>query len=166
MWRYALFFVALLLARASTLTLAQTSGNFDLSWSSLQSGEQSSGGAFMLNSSIGQAIAGESSGGDFSVNSGFQQCHTEIPDGPEITHNSIDVAITWHGTANVYRATNNPYFDPVTAAGSHLSDIWKDVGAISSGENYTYLIRELNGCGESANSTRVGTFHFGLTPGS
>ena len=167
MWRHALFFVVLVLAGVSTLAVAQTGGDFDLSWSSIQSGESSSGGAFTLNSSIGQAVAGDSSGGDFALHAGFQQCHTETPAVLDIAHNSSDVAINWAGSdANVYRAANTPYFEATTAAVYAAPSPWKDIGAVTSGENYTYLIRNLNGCGESANSTRVGTFHFALTPGN
>ena len=53
------------------LSLAQTGGNYDLTWSTLNGGGTSSGGEFSLTGVIGQADAGLLSGGDFSLSGGF-----------------------------------------------------------------------------------------------
>ena len=51
---------------------AQSSGPFDLSWSTFDGGGgTSTGGSFTLNGTIGQPDAGTMSGGNFSLACGF-----------------------------------------------------------------------------------------------
>lgn len=72
MRRYFLAAAALLLAAAIfTAVLAQT-GQFELSWGSIDSGAgTSTGGDYILQAVAGQPDAGSSSGGDFTVQGGF-----------------------------------------------------------------------------------------------
>ena len=51
---------------------AQTGGDYDLSWSTIDGGGgTSSGGAFILSGTIGQPDAGAMAGGDFALMGGF-----------------------------------------------------------------------------------------------
>jgi hypothetical protein len=66
----------LLLASAilcvATLASAQTGGEFELTWSTIDAGGgTSSGGEFVLDGTIGQPDAGELSGGEFALSGGF-----------------------------------------------------------------------------------------------
>jgi len=54
------------------LSIAQSGGQFDLSWSTIDGGGgTSSGGQFMVNGTIGQPDAGTLTGGSFRVEGGF-----------------------------------------------------------------------------------------------
>ena len=50
---------------------AQTGGDYDLSWSTINGGGTSNGGEFNLTGVIGQADAGLLSGGEFTLSGGF-----------------------------------------------------------------------------------------------
>ena len=64
--------LALLASLALSFAAAQTSGTFDLSWSSVDGGGgSSSGGSYALSGTIGQSDAGHLSGGNFSLGGGF-----------------------------------------------------------------------------------------------
>ena len=52
-------------------TSAQTGSEYDLSWSTLNAGQTSSGGKFSLTGVIGQADASNLSGGEFTLSGGF-----------------------------------------------------------------------------------------------
>lgn len=58
---------------ASSLTLAQSGGPYDLSWSSINGGGHtfSAGGAYTLGGAIGQADAATISGGSYVLSGGF-----------------------------------------------------------------------------------------------
>lgn len=61
--------VALLLASG---VVAQTGGNYDLSWNTIDSGGgSSSGGRYALAGTIGQPDAGVLSGGSYTLSGGF-----------------------------------------------------------------------------------------------
>lgn len=160
----------LLLLAATTLAGAQTGGGFDLSWATVDGGGgKSSGGAFALHGTIGQPDAGTLAAGSFTLQGGFWQCLTAAVATPAIAASGGDVALSWTGgaMANVYRASNDPYFTPSTAYASGVSSSWSDVGALGNpAANYTYIIRASGGCGESANSQRLGEFDFVMVPGS
>jgi len=51
--------------------LAQTGGGFDISWNALFSGGLSSGGAFTMNSAIGQPFAGKVSASPYDLCAGY-----------------------------------------------------------------------------------------------
>jgi hypothetical protein len=52
--------------------MAQTGGDYDLSWNTVESGGgASTGGIYSLNGTTGQPDAGVMSGGDFSLSGGF-----------------------------------------------------------------------------------------------
>lgn len=57
----------------STIALAQSGGDYTLAWWTIDGGSHvSSGGAFTINSTMGQPDAGKSmSGGQFDLQSGF-----------------------------------------------------------------------------------------------
>ena len=67
----AVLVAALLLAGG--IALAQTGGDYDLSWNSVDSGGSAmSGGAYALSGTAGQADAGQvMTGGDYSLQGGF-----------------------------------------------------------------------------------------------
>ena len=64
---------ALSLATLATFARAQSGGQFDLSWSTINNGGggASSGGQFTLNGTIGQPGAGVLTGGNFTLEGGF-----------------------------------------------------------------------------------------------
>jgi hypothetical protein len=88
---------------------------------------------------------------------------------------SLDVTLMWAddpantGGYRVYRSTS-PYFQPdATTLITSLtagSTSYVDPGWGNSSENPVYVIQGVNGCGGSADSLRVGVFHFSLQPGS
>ncbi len=52
--------------------LAQTaSGTYDLSWRALAGGGKSDGGAYVVQSAIGQSLTKSSTGGNYTVSSGY-----------------------------------------------------------------------------------------------
>lgn len=53
------------------ISFAQTGGDYDLSWSTINGGGTSNGGEFSLSGVIGQSDAGNLSGGEFSLSGGF-----------------------------------------------------------------------------------------------
>ena len=66
--------IALILALliVPTAALAQSGGDYDLSWSTIDGGGGvSSGGDYTLQGTIGQADAGTVSGGDYTLSGGF-----------------------------------------------------------------------------------------------
>lgn len=164
-----LFLMVVLMTTAVTLT-AQTGGSFDLTWSTIDGGGGSSnGGAFDLSGTIGQPDAGVLTGGGFTLNGGFWQCVGTAVVSPGIGVNGFDVELSWVGgnLANIYRAENDPYFAPGTAVASGVSSVWTDSGAAGSpANNYTYILRGIDNCGESGNSQRLGEFDFAIVPGS
>ena len=168
MRNHTLTFILVAIFGVTSLAIAQTGGNFSLVWSSINSGGQTStGGSFAVSSTLGQPTTGTATGGDFELNSGFQQCFTESPSVISTADNGVDLALDWTGNnANIYRASNDPFFTPSSPIASNVPPAWKDIDALTANENYTYLIRNLNNCGESANSMRIGTFKFELEPGN
>jgi hypothetical protein len=68
-----LFLPVCLLLLAAPLTLAQSGGGYDLSWSTVDGGGAtfSSGGGYSLGGSVGQADAGLLSGGGYTLSGGF-----------------------------------------------------------------------------------------------
>jgi len=150
---------------------AQAGGGFDLSWFTIDGGGGiSTGGDFSLSGTIGQPDAGVLSGGDFTLNGGFWHCTTAVVTSPDITASGSDVQLAWASNvliANIYRASNDPYFTPGGAYALNQTSVWTDAGAAGTvGSNYTYIIRANGDCGESGNSKRLGEFDFAITPGS
>ncbi|MEM7115129.1 MAG: hypothetical protein AAF614_22005 [Chloroflexota bacterium] len=167
-----MLFLLLLLLAATTLVGAQTGGGFDLSWATIDGGGgNSSGGNFALRGTVGQPDAGLLAAGDFSLEGGFWHCRlASAVTFPTIAASSGDVQLSWTSsvaTANVYRATNDPYFTPTTAYATGVGSGWSDTGAVGDAvNNYTYIIRATNSCGESGNSQRLGEFDFEIVPGN
>lgn len=63
---------ALLLLAGGAAAYAQTGGGFDLTWSTIDGGgDTSPGGGYMLSGTIGQPDAGAMSGGDYTLIGGF-----------------------------------------------------------------------------------------------
>lgn len=166
--------ILLLMATAVTITVAQTGGGFDLSWSTIDGGGgSSSGGDFALSGTIGQPDAGELSGGAYVLTGGFWQAcvvPTAVAN-TTIQPSGGSVQLSWTSGApdfNIYRAANDPYFVPGALYATSGSP-WTDPdGAVlgNVGLNYSYLIRASNSCGESADSQRLGEFDFALVSGN
>ena len=53
------------------ISFAQMGGEYDLTWSTINSGGTSTGGEYILTGVMGQADAGILSGGEYSLNGGF-----------------------------------------------------------------------------------------------
>lgn len=79
------FLLLVILFLGATTALAQSSGGFDLSWSTVNGGGQtfSTGGSYTLGAAIGQPDAGVLSGGGYILEGGFwgggQIVSSEIP---------------------------------------------------------------------------------------
>lgn len=72
-------------------------------------------------------------------------------------------------TYTIYRGVDAPFFEAGTPYDSGITDTWWVDGEDVIGDpahNYTYLVRAVANGLESDDSYRVGTFAFGLTPGS
>ncbi len=69
-----LFLIILLLGLTLTgVVWAQTGGNYDLSWHTIDGGgDSATGGGYSLNGTVGQADAGQAlTGGDYTLTGGF-----------------------------------------------------------------------------------------------
>lgn len=155
---------------------AQTGGNFDLSWNSVDGGGgAASGGSFELVGSIAQADAGGPlSGGAFELTGGFIQCFTRAP--------LTDVGISNAGGGNAELSwsapdaydvwkSNDPYFvagDPgSTLDGDEVTSPYTVLGVIGDpAQNFYFQVVGQNGCGNAPPSNRTGEFDFSLVPGS
>lgn len=62
-----------LLALATTIVLAQSGGDYDLSWNTIESGgiTFATGGSYRLGGTAGQADAATMAGGVYTLNGGF-----------------------------------------------------------------------------------------------
>ena len=168
--------------------LAQSGGDYDLGWWSVDGGGgESSGGDFSLRGSAGQADAGALTGGDYELLGGFW--HWPVTGRPKAivdlkaSKDGDHCLLTWsaitqdvNGKAiggvsyNVYRALNDPYFTPATPYAPGVPDtayLDPDTAVLSnSASNAFYVVRALSAGLEAENSNRVGTFVFDLVPGS
>lgn len=69
--------LVLVVLLGTSLVIAQTGSSFDLSWSTVDGGGgHSTGGAYVLSGTIGQADAGELRGGDYNLQGGFWPSET------------------------------------------------------------------------------------------
>ena len=171
------------------VALAQSSAGFDLSWHSVDGGGgESSSTSFRLSGAIGQADAGSHSSASFKLTGGFLQ--GSFPPGqPQtvadltIANNAGSAQLTWspvtqdtagnaltNVTYNVYRSIGDPYFTPVAAYASGLTETSytdPDATVLSDANNNAfYLVRAQASGREGDDSNRVGTFNFELTPGA
>ena len=70
--KISLVTILLLLLLTSVTVFAQSSGNYDLAWSSIDGGGgEAGGGSYALISTIGQADAGALQGGSYTLAGGF-----------------------------------------------------------------------------------------------
>ncbi len=162
----------LFLVLVPALALAQSGGPYDLSWSTIDGGGHtfSAGGSYELGGTAGQADAGLMSGGNYELSAGFWLCVTAEVAAAGIATSGATVTLTWTAgepTANIYRGQDDPYFTPGAVYAGGVSSGWTDTGAAGNpAHNDTYIIRAQGGCGESADSRRLGEFDFALTPGT
>ncbi|MEZ5064957.1 MAG: FlgD immunoglobulin-like domain containing protein [bacterium] len=104
---------------APTAGVAQTGGEFDLSWSTIDAGGASwlAGGDFLLGGTSGQPDAGVLTGGEFVLAGGFWGggvVATAVPDGEFGPVSSPSIA-------RLYRVAPNP-FDPSTEISFDLAE--------------------------------------------
>ena len=178
----------IILRQPSGVALAQTGGPYDLTWSTIDGGGAmfSTSGCYSVGGTIGQPDPGQLSGGSYTLAGGFW------PGGPagpaaaadlRASNESGSLRLDWTAvthdvdgngisglTYNVYRAVDLPYFVAGTAYEGGISDTWYfdlDPNAIgNAGHSYCYLIRAVYSGLTSTDSNRVGSFSFGLVPGS
>jgi len=184
--RLLLFLVLLILTLPA---LAQSGGDYDLSWWSVDGGGGggSTGDVFSLRGSAGQADAGALTGGNFELTGGFwhgpitgkPQAITDLRasrDGDKcllewssVAQDVNDASITGV-TYNVYRAIGEPYFTPGAPYAWGLPDpayLDPDAAVLTdSGHNAFYLVRAVGAGLAADDSNRVGTFVFDLVPGA
>ena len=71
-WLILVMYLLLILALTADLALAQSGGDYDLSWSTVDGGGgASAGGDFRLSGTAGQPDAGALSGSNYRVGGGF-----------------------------------------------------------------------------------------------
>lgn len=141
-------------------------------------GGDKSSPSYQVRGTSGQAYGtGRMQSTSYRVNSGYwagSVCPTvEFVAGPTITTDGSTVTLSWTAASgatsyNIYRDTT-PFFAPTTSYRSTTSTTWDDPEANAIGDpatNYYYIVKPVNGCGESSTLYRLGAFDFGLTPGS
>ncbi|MEM7111272.1 MAG: hypothetical protein AAF614_02480 [Chloroflexota bacterium] len=162
----------------TTLTLAQSGGNFEMNGHAF-GGSESSGGSFSTMGGPSQAGGNEATGGDFVVNSGFWQCREETAVAPQdvaIAPDNNDVVLTWSGSIDyaVWQGSE-PYFVPHDGQ-SGTTELTEGIpagnfsvtDALTASENQFLVVMGQNECETLSHETsnRVGVFKFGITPGS
>ena len=154
----------------STTNVSAQDG-YHIDWDTMGAGgDVSSGGPCTLDDPMSQPAAGALAGGEFSLDGGFRQCETASVASSGIGIDSGRVQLSWTSSQtnfNVYRAANDPYFNPAEPYASVSSSPWLDPDINALGNvavNHTYLIRVDGDCGESPNSRRMGGFDFALCP--
>ncbi|MEM7111275.1 MAG: hypothetical protein AAF614_02495 [Chloroflexota bacterium] len=171
--------VCLLLA--TTLTLAQSGGDFEINGFSFGNGETSSGGDFSTTGGPAMLSGVPLTGGDFGLSSGFWQCRDETAVAPQdVTiapdNNGTDVVLTWSG-AIVYAVWqgSEPYFVPddgqsgtAELAEGLAAGNFSIEDALTTANNSFLVVMGQNECEALSHETsnRVGVFKFGITPGS
>ena len=71
-FQYLMLFLALAMLLIPATAVAQSGGDYDLTWSTIDGGGgASSGGDYTLVGAIGQVDAGAVNGGDYAVDGGF-----------------------------------------------------------------------------------------------
>ena len=155
---------------------AQSGGDYDLSWSTVDGGGYtwSEGGNYKLGGTIGQHDAGaEHSDGDYALQGGFWHsvCRPVTVD-VTISCNGSRVQLDWASDpANkayaIHRATS-PYQFPVPTSprATVLTPPWDDAPNTCGdpASNYYYIVRAV--CvGAHDDADERAEFDFGLTPG-
>ena len=162
---------------ATTLTLAQSGGGFEMNGYAF-GGSESSGGSFSTLGGPSQ-VSGGISGGAFGVNSGFWQCREETAVAPQdvtIAPDNDDVVLTWSGATEyaVWQGAD-PYFVPhdgqtgtAELTGGIPAGSFSVTDALTASNNHFLVVMGQNDCEALSHETsnRVGVFKFGITPGS
>lgn len=175
--RYLLSALGILLLSA-TLVTAQSGGDYDLTWSTIDGGGQtwSTGGHFSLGGATGQPDAGaQQTGGDFSLQGGFWHpvCR---PTAMLVTISctSDQVLLNWTADAankayTIHRSTD-PYQIPESTnpQATVLAPPWTDPDPNTCGDtanNYFYVVRSV--CiGAHVDADERAEFDFCLVPGA
>lgn len=80
-----LVIILLLLVSTVRVAHAQSGGDYDLSWSTVDDGGRiSEGGSYWLGGTAGQPDAGAMSGDDFELNGGFWNIKAEYPNAVQL----------------------------------------------------------------------------------
>jgi hypothetical protein len=180
----------LLILFSASLLIASAQGTPTVDWWVIAGGGAPSsggGGSVSLNDTLGQPVIGSAtgSGGVALVDGYWPGAGQAAPlgvtdlrasravtvtvvqlDWTAVTKNEYGEGIT--ATYNVYRALDQPYFNPVTAHHSGIPGLTDtDSGVIGdTTHSYYYVIRAFKDGAASATSNRVGVFSFPLVPGS
>ena len=169
--RWLLFLLPGLLLAGSLW--AATGDGFDLSWFTIDGGGGPSvGGGFTLEGTVAQPDGDLLQGDGFTLQGGFWggACPPLWP-APAVTiayQDSFELAwpaVTGAGSYDVYRASDNPYFNPAAPYAEEVVSPWTDPDGSGGGRRF-YLVRAIGGCGAPADSGRLGVFEFALVPGS
>ena len=179
-WKVLAVALALILLLAVSVTLAQSGGDYDLSWSTVNGGGAtwSTGGDFTLGGTIGQNDAGvEHTGGDYALRGGFwhKVCRPAAMD-VTIICDVNQVKLSWtHDAANrsytIHHSTS-PYQMPVPtnplAIVSTAPWQWTDATGTCGSDpdtNYYYVVRSV--CiGAHVDGDERAEFDFHIVPGS
>jgi len=167
-----------ILLLSTTLATAQSGGDYDLTWSTIDGGGQmwSSGGSYTLGGNMGQPDAGvPHTGGDFSLQGGFWHpvCRP-VAMAVTISCTGNQVTLDWTPDAankayTIHRATA-PYqsLDPTNPQSTVLTPPWTDSDLNTCGDtasNYFYVVRSV--CvGAHSDADERAEFDFGIVPGA
>lgn len=174
--RYRLGLLALfLLLLPVAVSLAQSGGDYDLSWNTVDNGGGlATGGDFSLTGSIAQPDASNPlTGGSFALRGGFLLCATRsaVADVSISDAGTGNAELSWTGagTFDVWKSSA-PYFqagDPGSEQdGDEVTSPYTVSGVVGDpASNYYFLVLAENGCGVSPPSNRTGEFDFALIPG-
>lgn len=185
------------LAAALVLLLAATGGAAaqggpEIPWSVIGGGGadhvEGGGGVVIVNDTLGQSVVGRADGGSVNLDAGYRQqlfapaaitdVSASVVTEAGIRYLRLDwTAVTFDAgghtiagvTYDVYRAQDDPYFEPVSAWVTSLADPnWTDpdttVLTVPAHSTYYVVVAVYNGL-SSGPSNRTGAFVFALTPG-
>ena len=111
-WCVGTGIAGLVLSVSAGIVQAQSGGDYDLSWSTIDGGGamRSTGGDYELSGTIGQPDAGEMSGGDYTLQGGFWLSVPEIPPSPGVpatSHYGLAVTLALVAVAGAFVVRRN-----------------------------------------------------------
>jgi hypothetical protein len=102
-----------------------TAAQYSINWSTLGGGGPSSGGAYTLSGTFGQAGAGTSTGGSYTLHGGFWSAfavvQTEGAPVLRIVHSGTKVILAWPNPSTGFQLQESP---------SLVAPNWTDVNAV------------------------------------
>lgn len=104
---------------------------------------------------------------DYAVTAEFEMIYCAVPDAPVVTITRVQESLElhWSPVVNaseywIFRDTDDPFFVPDVHIGATDMPYFIDSGVLGEFDlnNYYYVVRAVNNCGESVDSNRTGKF--------